>query len=42
MKKPNKNKHIVTENKVVVTIGERVEGRAKWVKGINCMVMDGN
>ena len=41
--KPNKNKHVDTENRVVVTRGEGVgEGGAKWVKGINCMVMDEN
>ena len=38
--KPNKNKHEDTENRVVVTRGEGVvSGR---VKGINCMVTDGN
>ena len=40
MKKPNKNKCIDTENRVVVIRGEGAEGRAKWIKGINCMVTD--
>jgi len=31
--KPNKNKHVDTVNRIVVTRGE------KWVKGINYMVM---
>ena len=31
--KPNKNKHVDAENRIVVTRGE------KWVKGINYMVM---
>lgn len=35
------NKHVDTENKVVVIRGERAWGRMKWVKGINCTVMDG-
>ena len=38
MNKPNK--HI--EKRGVVTRGEEVMGRAKWVEGIDCMVMDGN
>ena len=33
----------VTENKAAVTRGEGTrEGRVKCVKGINCMVTDGN
>ena len=40
--KPNKNKHVDTENRVVVIRGEGTKGRAKWIKGINCMAMDGN
>lgn len=30
------------ENRLVVTSGEGDWGCAKWVKGINCMVMEGN
>lgn len=37
--KQNKNKLIDTENRLVVTIGERAGDWAKWVKGVNCMVM---
>ena len=46
--KPNKNKHIDIENRVVVTReegmwqGRRGEGSAKWVKEINSMVINGN
>ena len=29
----DKNKHIDTENKVVITIEQKVLGRAKWVQG---------
>ena len=39
--KPNKNKHVDTENRVVVTEGKG-QGRAKWLKRVNCMVMYGN
>ena len=40
--KQNKDQHIDTENRLVVTRGERGWGRAKWVKGVNSMVTDGN
>ena len=40
--KPNKNKHIDTENRIVVTRKEGVRVRAKWVKWVNYMVMDRN
>ena len=40
--KPSENKHIDTENRIVVPTGERGVGRAKGVKGVNCMVTDGN
>lgn len=33
--KPNKKKHINTEDKIVVTKGEGVKERVKRVKGIN-------
>lgn len=39
MTKPNK--HIHTEHRVVITRRDE-RGRVKWVKGINCMVMEGN
>lgn len=40
MKTPNKNKHVNTE---WLPEGRgRGGGRAKWVKGINCTVMEGN
>ena len=42
MNKPNKNKHVDTKNRVVITREEGTEGRAKWVKRMNCMVRDGN
>ena len=42
MNKPNKNKHADKENKIVVTRGGGVGERAKWVKGINGLVKDGN
>ena len=42
MNKPNKNKQVDIENRVVVTRGEGVGGKAKWVKRMNCMVMHGN
>ena len=43
MKKPNRNKHIDIENRVVVTGGEGDrEDRAKWVKGVTCIVMGTN
>ena len=39
--KQNKNK--LRENRLVVTRGKGfVSGWAKWVKGISCMVMNGN
>ena len=43
-KKPeeNKNKLMDTENKFVVTRGEGKWGWVKWVKGVDCIVMDGN
>ena len=31
--KPNKNKHSDTGNRLVVTRGEGLGGRVKWVKG---------
>ena len=34
--KPNKNKHVDTENR---NLGVWWRGREKWVKGIDCMVM---
>ena len=40
--KQSKNKHIDIENRLVVTRGEWVGLRGKWVKGVNCMVPDGN
>ena len=40
--KPNKNNHVDTENRVMVTRGEETGGRARWVKLFKCMVMDGN
>ena len=39
--KPNKNKHVDTENRVVVTRGKEVGKRAKWVKEIKRVVTDG-
>ena len=43
MNKPNKNKHIDTEDRVVVTRRKGVGWeRAKWVKGISCMVTNEN
>ena len=36
------NKHIDTENRLVVTRQEGGGGRAKGVKGHTCMVMDRN
>lgn len=40
--KPDKNKHIDTEHRVLVTREEGGAGkRAKWVNGINCLVMKG-
>lgn len=43
MNKPNQtNTYVDTENKVVVTRREGMEGRVKWIQGINCMVMEGN
>ena len=36
--KANRNKHVDTDNRVVVMRGEGAEGRAKWVKGINFMM----
>ena len=41
MIKPNKNKHVSTENRVVVIRGGVAGGRANWVKKINSMVIDG-
>ena len=41
MNKPNKTKHIDTENRVEVTIGEG-KGKVKCVKGINCVVANVN
>lgn len=41
LSKPNQTKLIDTENSFVVTKGLR-SGWAKCVKGINCMVTDGN
>ena len=38
--KQNKNKGIDTETRVVVI--RRGRARAKWVEGINCVVMHGN
>ena len=37
-----KQNHIDIENRLVVTREEGGEGRVKWVKEINGMVMDGN
>ena len=39
---PTKSKLTDTENKSVVTRGKRGCGWAKGVKGIDCMVTDGN
>lgn len=40
MKTPNKNKHVNAE---WLPEGRgRGGGRAKWVNGINCVVMEGN
>ena len=36
MNKPNRNKHVDTENR---NLGVWWRGREKWVKGIDCMVM---
>ena len=36
------NKNIDTENRLVVTRGDGVQVWAKWMKGVKCMVMDGN
>lgn len=41
MIKPNKNKHVYTENRVVVIRGGEAEGRVNQVKEINSMVIDG-
>ena len=40
--KQKQDKHVDTKNTVVVTIGEGLGSRVKWVKGVNCMVTDGN
>ena len=41
--KSNKIKHANTENTVVITLGVvSAQERAKWVKEINCIVMNGN
>lgn len=41
LSKQNKNK--LRENRLVATRGKGFEsGWTKWVKGINCMVMNGN
>ena len=40
--KTKPKKHVDTENRVMVTRGEGVGEMAKGVKGVNCMVMDGN
>ena len=37
-----KQKLTDTENRLVVTRVEEGWGWAKWVKGVNCMVTDGN
>lgn len=42
MNKTNENKHVNTENRIVVTRWEGVGGRAKQVKKVNSMVTDGN
>lgn len=36
------NKLIEEDNRLVVTGGEGSRGNTKWIKGVNCMVMDGN
>lgn len=41
-KKESKNRLIDMDNRLVVTRGEGGRGRAKWIKGVKCMVMDGN
>lgn len=42
MNKANQNKHIGTEHRVLVIREEGGAGkRAKWVNGINCLVMQG-
>ena len=38
----NKNKHVDTENGVVVTSGGGLGRRMKWGKGINCTATEGN
>ena len=35
--KPNKSKHIHSENRVALIRGEGAAGREKWVKKGNCM-----
>ena len=40
MSKQNKNKLIIEE--IVVTRGKGVGRKAKWVKGISCVVMHSN
>lgn len=35
-------RHIDAENTVLAMTGEGKWERMKWVKGVNCMVMDGN
>lgn len=42
MNKPKENKHVASENRVVVSRGEGLGGRVKWVKRIHCMVTDRN
>ena len=41
-KQTNKTKLIDTEDRLAVIRLERVKGLGKWVKGVNCTVIDGN
>lgn len=36
------NKLIEEDNRLVVTGEEEGRGKAKWIKGVNCMAMVGN
>ena len=42
MNKQNKTSFTDAEIRLGVIGGEGVEGGVKWVKGINCLVKDGN
>lgn len=38
--KTNKHKKNLTENRLVITRGKEDRGWAKWVKWVNCVVID--